>query len=96
MRLLHVDGNSYVSDLTHVAYRNESYGWHFQYLTIIGLALSTLTFVFGLLADITLSRRLFAVKNALSVASAPIECLISILYWGLRAVSTTKPQKSCT
>lgn len=66
---------------------NESYGWHFQYLTIIGLALSTLTFAFGLLADITLSRRLFAVKNALSVASAPIECLISILYWGLRAVS---------
>ena len=64
-----------------------SYGWHFQYLTIIGLALSTLTFSFGLLADITLSRRLFAVKNALSVASAPIECLISILYWGLRAVS---------
>ena len=66
---------------------NESYGWHFQYLTIIGLALSTLTFTFGLLADITLSRRLFAAKNALSVASAPIECLISILYWGLRAVS---------
>jgi len=68
---------------------NESYGWHFQYLTIIGLALSTLTFAFGLLADITLSRRLFAVKNALSVASAPIECLISILYWGLRAIDTS-------
>ena len=73
--------------LTKTANSNESYGWHFQYLTIIGLALSTLTFTFGLLADITLSRRLFAVKNALSVASAPIECLISILYWGLRAVS---------
>jgi hypothetical protein len=73
--------------LTRTANSNESYGWHFQYLTIIGLALSTLTFTFGLLADITLSRRLFAVKNALSVASAPIECLISILYWGLRAVS---------
>lgn len=68
---------------------NESYGWHFQYLTIIGLALSALTFTFGLLADITLSRRLFAVKNALSVASAPIECLISILYWGLRAIDTS-------
>ena len=40
----------------------------------------------GLLADVTLSRRLFAVKNTLSVASAPMECLISILYWGLRAV----------
>jgi hypothetical protein len=71
-----------------IIYSNDSYGWHFQYLTIIGLALSTLTFAFGLLADITLSRRLFAVKNALSVASAPIECLITILYWGLRAVSS--------
>ena len=71
-----------------IVYSNDSYGWHFQYLTIIGLALSTLTFAFGLLADITLSRRLFAVKNALSVASAPIECLITILYWGLRAVSS--------
>ena len=29
---------------------------------------------------------LFKVKNALSVASAPMECLISLLYWGLRAV----------
>jgi hypothetical protein len=53
-----------------------------------------LTFIFGLLADITLSRRLFAVKNALSVASAPIECLISILYWGLRAVRTPNSSKS--
>lgn len=70
---------------------NDSYGWHFQYLTIIGLALSTLTFACGLLADLTLSRRLFAAKNALSVASAPIECLITILYWGLRAVSNPDP-----
>jgi hypothetical protein len=76
---------------------NDSYGWHFQYLTIIGLALSTLTFACGLLADLTLSRRLFAAKNALSVASAPIECLITILYWGLRAVSHSKlnpPERS--
>ena len=80
--------------LTRKLNSNESYGWHFQYLTIIGLALSTLTFAFGLLADITLSRRLFAVKNALSVASAPIECLISILYWGLRAVSLKRGKKT--
>ncbi|KAM0721783.1 hypothetical protein Q7P37_002708 [Cladosporium fusiforme] len=71
---------------------NDSYGWHFQYLTIIGLALSTATFAFGLLADLTLSRRLFAVKNALSVASAPIECLITLLYWGLRAVNRHLPR----
>ncbi|MCJ1286610.1 hypothetical protein MMC26_005956 [Xylographa opegraphella] len=65
---------------------NDSYGWHFQYLTIIGLALAILTFVFGSLADIIASRRLFVIKNALSVCSAPLEILISLLYWGIRAI----------
>lgn len=69
--------------------RNEAYGWHFQYLTVIGLTLSTLTFIVALLADITLSRRLFLAKNLLSVCSAPMEVLISVLYWGLRVVSKT-------
>lgn len=67
--------------------RNEAYGWHFQYLTVIGLSLATLTFIFGLLADLTLSARLFLVKNILSLCSAPMEVLISILYWSLRLVS---------
>ena len=57
-----------------------------QYLTIIGLSLATATFAIGLLADLTTSSTLFQVQNALSVASAPMEVLISILYWGLRAV----------
>lgn len=57
-----------------------------QYLTIIGLSLASATFIVGLIADITLNRTLFRIKNALSVASAPMECLISLLYWGLRAV----------
>ena len=70
--------------------RNYSYGWHMQYLTIIGLSLSTATFAVGLLADLTLSHRLFQIKNTLSVASAPMECLISLLYWGLRAVRLEK------
>lgn len=65
---------------------NEAYGWHFQYLTVIGLTLATLTFTAGLLADMTLSARLFLVKNLLSVCSAPMEVLISILYWGIRLV----------
>jgi len=68
---------------------NSSYGWHFQYLTIIGLFLATLTFILGLLADITLSPSLFAVKNVLSMCSAPMEVLISTLYWGLRAIDPT-------
>lgn len=57
-----------------------------QYLTIIGLSLATGTFTAGLLADLTLSHRLFQLKNALSIASAPLECLITLLYWSLRAV----------
>ncbi|GKZ68112.1 hypothetical protein AnigIFM50267_002736 [Aspergillus niger] len=65
---------------------NEAYGWHFQYLTVIGLTLATLTFTAGLLADMTLSARLFLAKNLLSVCSAPMEVLISILYWGLRLI----------
>lgn len=83
----------FASILTRYNDSNDSYGWHFQYLTIIGLALSALTFAFGLLADLTLSHRLFVAKNALSVASAPIECLITILYWGLRAVRKTSQPK---
>jgi hypothetical protein len=70
--------------------RNEAYGWHFQYLTVIGLSLSTLTFIFAILADVTLSRRLFLIKNLLSVCSAPQEVLISVLYWGLRLVSVNR------
>ena len=65
---------------------NDSYGWHFQFLTILGLGLATITFSVGLLADLTLSHTLFSIKNTLSVASAPMECLISLLYWGLRAI----------
>jgi len=30
-----------------------SFGWHLQFLTIIGLSLSTVTFIFGLIADLT-------------------------------------------
>lgn len=63
---------------------NDSYGWHLQYLTIIGLSLATLTFLTGLLADTLASPALFSVKNTLSVASAPMELLISILYWTLK------------
>jgi FAR-17a/AIG1-like protein len=66
--------------------RNASYGWHFQYLTILGLALASLTFLLGSLSDIALSPQLFLLKNILSITSAPIEVLISTLYWGLRAI----------
>ncbi|KAL7628214.1 hypothetical protein AAE478_002413 [Parahypoxylon ruwenzoriense] len=63
-----------------------AFGGHYQFLTIIGLSLALCTFVVGFLADVTLSSRLFQLKNILSVCSAPLEVLISILYWGLYAI----------
>ena len=68
---------------THI---NDSYGWHWQYLTILGLTVAYATFVVGLLADLTLSPKLFLIKNTLSLCSAPLEVLISILYWGICAI----------
>lgn len=65
---------------------SQNYGGSFQFLTIIGLASALATFSVGLLADLTLSPTLFAVKNRLSVCSAPLEVLVSILYWGLVAI----------
>jgi hypothetical protein len=77
----------YLTDFpTHI---NASYGWHYQYLTIIGLTIAHITFIFGLLADITLSPTLFLIKNSLALCSAPLEVLISILYWGISAVDKT-------
>ncbi|KAF2710436.1 hypothetical protein K504DRAFT_501702 [Pleomassaria siparia CBS 279.74] len=68
------------------ALHSTSYGWHLQYLTIIGITLSTLCFVSGLVADVTASYFFFAIKNHVALAAAPLEILISILYWSLRAV----------
>lgn len=48
--------------------------------------MATLTNLVGLAADVFLSIRLFAVKNVLLVCSAPMEVLISVLYWGLKIV----------
>ncbi|OCT54417.1 hypothetical protein CLCR_00941 [Cladophialophora carrionii] len=71
---------------THPNDINSAYGWHFQYLTIIGLTLATVTFLLALLADLTLSPAMFTAKNKLSMCAAPLELLVSLLYWGLRLV----------
>ncbi|POS83014.1 hypothetical protein EPUL_004735, partial [Erysiphe pulchra] len=65
---------------------DSAYGWHWQYLTVIGLTASNLTFLVALLADITFSTTLFSLKNKLALCSAPLEVLISILYWGLSTI----------
>ncbi len=66
-----------------------AFGGHYQFLTIIGLALALCTFAIGLIADLTLSPGLFQAKNSLAVCSAPLEVLISILFWGLCAIDRT-------
>lgn len=63
-----------------------SFGGNYQFLTIIGLSLSLITFVVAFLADLTLSSQLFQLKNSLAVISAPLEILITTLYWGLCAI----------
>ncbi|KAL5379062.1 hypothetical protein DPSP01_008697 [Paraphaeosphaeria sporulosa] len=56
------------------------------YLTVLGLSISTTCFTIGLLADMTSSQQLFTLKNYLALVAAPIEIIISMLYWGLRAI----------
>jgi hypothetical protein len=68
--------------------QNESFGWHLQFLTILGISICTLCFTFGLLADITNNTTCFTIKNYIALVAAPIEIVISILYWGLRAIDT--------
>ena len=48
--------------------------------------MAVVTFGLGLFADITLSPQAFLLKNQLAVTTAPLEILISILYWGLSVV----------
>lgn len=65
---------------------SSAYGGHFQFLTILGLATALATFVVGAVADVSGSSALFALKNRLAIVSAPLEILITILYWGLCAI----------
>lgn len=64
-----------------------AYGWHFQFLTIIGLAASLLAFSLGILADLTLNPQLFKAKNTVSVVATPLEVVISLLYGGINLIN---------
>ncbi|KAJ9132097.1 UPF0641 membrane protein [Pleurostoma richardsiae] len=65
---------------------HNGFGGSYQFLTIIALTISTITFGLGLLADVSRSKQLFILKNTLSVCATPLEVLISVAYWGLGAV----------
>ncbi|KAK7426341.1 hypothetical protein QQZ08_007096 [Neonectria magnoliae] len=66
-----------------------AYGWHFQFLTIIGLSAALVAFALGVAADLTLFPAFFHAKNAVAVVATPLEVVISILYWGIRLIDTT-------
>jgi hypothetical protein len=66
---------------------NAAYGWHFQFLTILGLLAALLAFTLGALADITNAPALFKAKNLISIVATPLEVVISILYWGLQLIN---------
>ncbi|KAK9368964.1 FAR-17a/AIG1-like protein [Lipomyces kononenkoae] len=76
-------------DLRYVSFSNnpinQSYGGQLQFLTILGVIVSYITVTIGLLANIVGSPFLLKVKNGLLLLSAPLEVLISILYWGISA-----------
>ncbi|OAA62708.1 integral membrane protein [Niveomyces insectorum RCEF 264] len=63
-----------------------SVGGNFQFLTILGLALSLVTYALGAAADVTGATPLFAAKNVLAVCVAPLEVLVSLLYWSLQTI----------
>lgn len=63
-----------------------AYGWHFQFLTILGLLAALVAFVLGILADITLVPALSKAKNTISIVATPLEVVISLLYWGIKII----------
>ncbi|KAI5804203.1 FAR-17a/AIG1-like protein [Peziza echinospora] len=74
---------------------SQGFGWHLKLLTygilsiprIIGLALSAVTLLLAFLADVTVSNRLFKLKNVFSTITTPLEVVITILYWGIGLIS---------
>lgn len=65
---------------------NQTYGSHFQYLTILGLSVTFFAQVVGIFAALLNCSKLRAVKQSLDVICAPVEFLISILYWSIKMV----------
>ena len=62
-----------------------SFGWYFQFLTVVGIATALITFVLGLAADVTLQNAFFKAKNAVSTLATPLEVLVTLLYWSIRS-----------
>ncbi|PRT55123.1 hypothetical protein B9G98_02743 [Wickerhamiella sorbophila] len=65
-----------------------SYSGHLQFLTILGLCLSFIGEAVSLVAQLSQLRSFRRLSSWLLQVCAPIECLISALYWALRFVDT--------
>lgn len=63
------------------------FGWDFKFLTIIGLTVSAVSFIFGFLADLAASNLLFRWKNGFALVATPLEVVIAILYWGIGLIA---------
>ncbi|KAF5656560.1 hypothetical protein FHETE_10944 [Fusarium heterosporum] len=66
-----------------------AFGWYFQFLTVIGVATSLITFALGLAADLTHQDVLFRAKSAVTILATPLEVLITFLYWSIRSHDPT-------
>jgi len=61
-------------------------GSWYQFLTVLGLCSAIITMSLAVLKDLIPSWKLLDVaKNTIGIVSVPVEGLISVLYWGLRA-----------
>ena len=76
---------------------NITYGWHFQYLTVLSMSVSTMAFFLAISADLRslmtsgddgLVGQMRGMKEAISCVAAPAEILVTSLYFGLRAISS--------
>ncbi|WBW72143.1 endomembrane system protein, FAR-17a/AIG1-like protein family protein, AIG1 and ADTRP-like protein [Schizosaccharomyces osmophilus] len=65
-----------------LAIRN-SYGSHFQHLTILSLAITLLTMLVSLLADITDWKVFHNIKPVLLYIVCPLESIVTVLYWSI-------------
>lgn len=90
--LIHLTGLTFfTSSLLYIPHMTDplhfGFGSSYQFLTIISLTLSFLTLLIALLADLSLSPSLSKIKTLLSICVTPLEVLVTMFYWGLRAVN---------
>ncbi|KAJ7632508.1 FAR-17a/AIG1-like protein [Roridomyces roridus] len=77
-------GYNALHHLTIDSFIASQYGGHLQFLTIQGLAVSWLTMVAALLANLFPSIKAFrSVKRSLFIVAMPVEVMVSSIYWPL-------------